>query len=122
MARYVDGFVIPLQKRKVKAYLRQARLGARLWKDHGALAYYECVGEDLKASFGMGFPKLARLQAGETAVFSFIVYRSRAHRDKVNAAVMKDPRMTGPEMQGPMPFDVKRMAMGGFEVAVAWGD
>jgi uncharacterized protein YbaA (DUF1428 family) len=121
MARYVDGFVIPLQKRKVKAYLAQARLGARLWKEHGALAYYECVGEDLKVPFGLGFPRLARLRAGETAVFSFIVFRSRAHRDKVNAAAMKDPRMSGPEMRGPMPFDVKRMAMGGFEVLVSWG-
>lgn len=120
MARYVDGFVIPMRKSKVKAYLRQARLGARLWKDHGALAYYECVGEDLKVSFGTGFPRMARLRPGETAVFSFIVFRSRAHRDKVNAAVMKDPRMTGPEMQGPMPFDPKRMAMGGFEVLVSW--
>jgi uncharacterized protein YbaA (DUF1428 family) len=120
MARYVDGFVIPIQKRKVRAYLRQARLGARLWKEHGALAYYECVGEDLKVPFGLGFPRMARLKAGETAVFSFIVFRSRAHRDKVNAAVMKDPRMGGPEMQAPFPFDVKRMAMGGFEVLVSW--
>jgi uncharacterized protein YbaA (DUF1428 family) len=120
MPQYVDGFVIPMQKRKVKAYLRQAKLGARLWQDHGALAYFECVGEDLKPSFGVGFPKMARLKPGETVVFSFIVYRSRAHRAKVTAAVMKDPRMNDPAMQGPMPFDVKRMAMGGFEVLVSW--
>jgi len=120
MPQYVDGFVIPMQKRKVKAYLRQAKLGARMWKEYGALAYYECVGEDLRPQFGMGFPKMARLKAGETAVFAFIVFRSRAHRDRVNAAVMKDPRMSDPAMQGEMPFDVKRMAMGGFEVLVSW--
>jgi len=120
MAQYVDGFVIPVQKRKLKAYLRQAKLGARIWKDHGALAYSECVAEDLDIPYGMGFRKLARLKPGETVVFSFIVFKSRAHRDKVNAAVMKDPRMGGPEMQGPMPFDMKRFATGGFEVLVAW--
>jgi uncharacterized protein YbaA (DUF1428 family) len=120
MAGYVDGFVIPLARRKVKAYLKQARLGAALWKAHGALGYFECVGEDLKVPFGKGFPKLAGLQAGETVIFSFIVFRSRAHRDKVNAAVMKDPRMQDPVMMGAMPFDPKRMAMGGFEVLVSW--
>ena len=120
MARYVDGFVIPMQKRKVKDYLRQARLGARLWKEHGALAYVECAAEDLKAPFGMGFRRMARLRAGETVVFSWIAFRSRAHRDRVNAAVMKDPRMRGPIMTAPMPFDVKRVAMGGFHVLVSW--
>jgi uncharacterized protein YbaA (DUF1428 family) len=119
MPQYVDGFVIPMQKRKVKAYLRQARWGAKMWKEHGALAYFECVGEDLEPQFGLGFPKMARLKAGETAVFSFIVYKSRAHRDKVNAAVMKDPRMNDMDLKA-MPFDVKRMAMGGFEVLVSW--
>jgi len=120
MARYVDGFVIPMQKRKVKAYLRQARLGARLWKDHGALAYTECVAEDLAVPFGLGFPRMARLRAGETVVFSWIVYRSRAHRDRVNAAVLKDPRMESPIMKAPMAFDLKRFAMGGFEVLISW--
>ena len=120
MAHYVDGFVIPMQRRKMKAYLRQAKLGARLWKAHGALAYSECVAEDLMVPFGLGFRKLARLKAGETVVFSWIVFRSRAHRDKVNAAVMKDPRMSDPATMGPMPLDVRRMAMGGFEVLVSW--
>jgi uncharacterized protein YbaA (DUF1428 family) len=119
MARYVDGYVIPIPKRKVKAYLRLAKVGARLWKEHGALAYSECVAEDLKAPFGMGFRRMARLKAGETVVFSWIVYRSRAHRDKVNAAVMKDPRMNA-SMKDSMPFDAKRFAMGGFDVLVAW--
>ncbi len=122
MARYVDGFVIPLPKRKVKAYLAQARFGAALWKKHGALGYYECLGDDLALNFGQGFKGLARLKAGETAVFSFIIYRSKAHRDRVNAAVMKDPRMLKVmgEMEKNPPFDVKRMAMGGFEAAVWW--
>jgi uncharacterized protein YbaA (DUF1428 family) len=122
MARYVDGFVIPLSRRKVKAYLKQARLGAALWKAHGALAYYECVGDDLAIPFGKGFPRMAGLKAGETLFFSFIVYRSRAHRDKVNVAVMKDPRMQAmmAEMEQGAPFDVKRMAMGGFAALVSW--
>ena len=82
---YVDGFVIPIAKSKVKAYLKMARLGAKTWKKYGALAYYECVGDDLNVPFGMGFSKMARLKRGETVVFSFIVYKSRAHRDRVNA-------------------------------------
>ncbi len=120
MARYVDGFVIPIQKKKVKAYLRQAKLGARLWKEHGALAYTECVAEDLEVPYGVGFRRMARLKAGETVVFSWIVFRSRAHRDKVNAAVMKDPRMNDPAIMGSMVFDPKRFAVGGFEVLVSW--
>ena len=120
MARYVDGFVIPMQKKKVKSYLRMAKMGAKLWKEHGALAYSECVAEDLAVPFGMGFRKMAKLKAGETVVFSWIVYRSRAHRDRVNAAVMKDTRLNEILGKEPMPFDVKRCAMGGFEVLVAW--
>jgi uncharacterized protein YbaA (DUF1428 family) len=120
MAGYVDGFVIPIKRRKLKLYLAQARLGARLWKEHGALAYAECVGEDLDVPFGKGFQRMARLAADETVVFAFIRYRSRAHRDQVNARVMKDPRMQDPAVMAVMPFDPKRMAMGGFEVLVAW--
>jgi uncharacterized protein YbaA (DUF1428 family) len=122
MARYVDGFVIPLPRKKVKAYLEQAKLGAALWKKHGALGYYECVGDDLDVPFGMGFKRLAGVKAGETLYFSFIVYRSRAHRDRVNAAVMKDPRMQAMMelMEREAPFDVRRMAMGGFAALVSW--
>lgn len=120
MARYVDGFVIPMKKAKVKGYLKMAKLGARLWKKHGALAYMECVAEDLKVPFGMSFRKLARTRAGETVVFSYIVFKSRAHRDRVNAAVMKDPAMQDPAMMAAMPFDVKRMAVAGFEELVGW--
>jgi uncharacterized protein YbaA (DUF1428 family) len=119
MAKYVDGFVIPIQKKKLKAYLRMAKMGAALWKEHGALEYFECAGDDLDIPFGLGFKKMAKLKAGETVVFSWIVYRSRAHRDRVNAAIMKDPRM-GAMMKKTMPFDQKRFAMGGFEVLVAW--
>jgi uncharacterized protein YbaA (DUF1428 family) len=119
MARYVDGYVIPIQKRKVKDYLRMAKLGAKLWKEYGALEYYECVGDDLKAQWGMPFTRLARLKRGETVVFSFVVFRSRRHRDRVNARVMKDPRLNGPEMQK-MPFDMKRFAYGGFETLISW--
>lgn len=121
MAKYVDGFVIPIPKKNVKAYLRMAKMGAAMWKEHGALAYTECVGEDLSVPFGLGFKKMAKLKPSETAVFAWIVYKSRAHRDKVNAAVMKDPRMSEEAMaKMKMPFDVKRMATGGFEVIVSW--
>jgi uncharacterized protein YbaA (DUF1428 family) len=118
MARYVDGFVIPMPKKNLPAYRRMARLGAKVWMEHGALAYYECVGDDLSVKWGMGFARLARLKPDETAVFSWIVYESRAHRDRVNARVMKDPRMNDPQMQKAMPFDPKRMAYGGFRVLV----
>lgn len=120
MARYVDGFVIPIPKKNLRSYLEQARLGAKLWKEHGALAYSECVAEDLKIPYGKGFRRLAGLKPAETVVFSFIVFRSRAHRDKVNAAVMKDPRMHGPAMKMPPPFDMKRFAVAGFEELVGW--
>ncbi len=120
MARYVDGFVLPIQKKNVKAYLRMAKLGAKIWKTHGALAYCEAVGEDLAVPFGQGFGKMGKLKKDETVVFAYVVYKSRAHRDKVTKAVMADPRMNDPVMKGKMPFDVKRMAMGGFEVVVSW--
>lgn len=120
MARYVDGFVIPIKKKNLKAYLAQARLGARLWKEHGAIGYAECLADDLAVPYGKGFKKLAGLRAGETLVFSFIVFKSRAHRDRVNAKVMKDPRMHGEAMQVPPPFDMKRFAVGGFTELVGW--
>ena len=117
MARYVDGFVIPIPKRQVAAYRRMAAKAGKIWMEHGALQYVECVGEDLKVKMGKPFPRLARTKAGETVVFSWIVYKSRAHRDKVNAKVMKDPRLSsmGPDV---MPFDPKHMTYGGFEAIV----
>lgn len=116
MARYVDGFVIPLPKKKVAAYRRVAQKAGKIWREHGALEYFETVGEELKSRWG--FPKLAKLRRGETIVFSWIVYKSKADRNRVNAKVMKDPRMKPLMDPAAMPFDMKRMAMGGFEVIV----
>lgn len=118
MARYVDGFVLPLPKKNVEAYRQVARKAGKVWRDHGALEYRECVGEDLKAKFGVPFTRGVRSKPGETVVFAWITFKSRAHRDRVNAKVMKDPRLA--KMMDPksMPFDVKRMVYGGFTVLV----
>ncbi len=119
MARYVDGFVLVVPRRKLDAYRRLARKAGRLWKEFGALEYVECIGDDLAVPKGCGlpFPRLARSKSGETVVFSWIVYKSRADRDRINAKVMKDPRM---KMDDPRkcPFDIKRMSMGGFKPVV----
>jgi len=116
MARYVDGFVIPMPEKNVEAYRKMASRAGKIWMKHGALAYLESVGEDLAPEHGMPFPKLAKTKPGETVIFAFIVFKSRAHRDKVNAAVMKDPALH----QGPkeMPFEMKRMTYGGFTALV----
>ena len=114
---YVDGFVLAVPKRKLQTYRRQSQRAGKVWREHGAVEYRECAGDDLKVKMGLPFTRLARVKAGETVVFSWIVYKSRAHRDRVNARVMKDPRITT-MMREPMPFDVKRMAYGGFEVIV----
>ena len=116
--RYVDGFVLPVPKKKLKAYARIASQAGKVWMEHGALEYRECAGEDLKVKWGTGFPKLAKLKAGETVIFAWIVYKSRKHRDQVNAKVMKDPRLNEMMKDQEMPFDPKRMAYGGFEVLV----
>jgi uncharacterized protein YbaA (DUF1428 family) len=115
---FVDGFVIPMKKRQVPAYRRMSTRAGKVWKEHGALEYKECVGDDLKPKGVPPFGKNLRLKPGETAVFSWIVYRSRAHRDAVNKRVMKDPRITGMMNEKDMPFDVKRMMYGGFKVIV----
>jgi uncharacterized protein YbaA (DUF1428 family) len=119
--RYVDGFVLPVPKKKLNAYFRMAEKAAKIWREHGALEYRECVGDDLKVKMGLPFPRLAKLKPGETVVFSWIVYQSRSHRDRVNAKVMKDRRITGMCDSKSMPFDVKRMAYGGFKVVVDAG-
>lgn len=118
MAKYVDGFVIPVPKKNVAAYLRMAKWGRKTWMKYGALQYFECLGEDLKVrkGCGLGFPKGARLKPNETVVFAFILYKSKAHRDAVNRKVMSDPSMK--EMPPSMPFSVARMMMGGFRVIV----
>jgi uncharacterized protein YbaA (DUF1428 family) len=116
--RYVDGFVLPVPKKNLAAYRRLALKAGKIWKEHGALEYRESVGEDLAVKFGVPFPRKVAIKQGETIVFSWIVYKSRAHRDKVNAKVVKDARLN--EMMDPkgMPFDPKRMLYGGFEIFV----
>ena len=116
--RYIDGFVIPIPKKNVAAYRRIARKAGKIWCDHGALQYVESVGDDLKVKMGQPFTKIAKTTAGETVIFAWIVYKSRAHRDRVNAKVMKDPRMLTMMKRGQMPFDVTRMTYGGFQALV----
>jgi len=116
--RYVDGYVLPVPKKNLQAYARIAQKAGKVWRDHGALDYKECAGDDLNVKFGVPFPRMMKVKPGETVVFSYIVFKSRAHRNRVNAKVMKDPRLA--EMMDPkaMPFDVKRMVYGGFKVLV----
>lgn len=115
---YVDGFVIAIPKKNVASYKRMARMGRKAWMEKGALQYFECLGDDLKAQPGMqGFPRMTNLKPSETVIFAFIVYKSRAHRDKVNAAVMKE--MSKKEMPKAMPFAMDRVAMGGFKTMVS---
>ena len=116
--RYVDGYVLPVPKKNLQAYARIAQKAGKVWRDHGALDYKECAGDDLNVKFGVPFPRQMKVKPGETVVFSYIVFKSRAHRDRVNAKVMKDPRLA--KMMDPkaMPFDVKRMVYGGFKVLV----
>lgn len=118
MARYVDGFVIPIPKKNLKAYLRMARSASKIWKEYGALEYVECVGDDLKGGKMVPFPKMARVKPGETVVFSWVVYKSRAQRDRVNRKIMKDPRILNMMGDAAPPFDWRRMAYGGFKVIV----
>jgi uncharacterized protein YbaA (DUF1428 family) len=115
--RYVDGFVLPVPKKNLQAYRRLAQKAGRIWRKHGALEYRECVGDDLNVKMGVPFPRRIKLKRGETVVFSWIVYKSRAHRDRVNAKVMKDPRLANMDPKS-MPFDVKRMVYGGFKTLV----
>ncbi|MFH0891827.1 MAG: DUF1428 domain-containing protein [Candidatus Falkowbacteria bacterium] len=116
---YVDGFVLVVPKKNLPAYKKMAQKAGKIWRKYGALDYKECVGDDLKTEWGVPFPKLVRLKNNELVVFSYVTYRSRAHRDRVNALVMKDPFMNDAEYKDkPMPFDVKRMVYGGFKVLV----
>ncbi|WII70850.1 DUF1428 domain-containing protein [Bdellovibrio sp. 22V] len=117
MAKYVDGFVIAVPKKNVKAYQAIAKKAGKVWMEYGALEYFECVGEDMQSPFGVPFPRLAKLKPNETVIFSWIVYKSKAHRDRVNAKVMKDPRIMNVDPKS-MPFDIKRMSHGGFDVLV----
>lgn len=116
--KYVDGFVIPVPKKNVLAYVRMSKKAGKVWKDHGALEYRECIGDDMAFKFGTPFPKSAKTKSGETVVFSWIVYKSRAHRDSVNAKVMADPRLAKMMGANERIFDSKRMVYGGFKIAV----
>jgi uncharacterized protein YbaA (DUF1428 family) len=116
--RYVDGFVIPVPKKNIEAYRKMSKAAGKIWRDHGAIEYVEAVGDALDVKFGLSFTKIMKPKPGETLVFSFILYKSRAHRDKVNAKVMKDPRMGKIMENMKPPFDYKRMGYGGFKVIV----
>jgi uncharacterized protein YbaA (DUF1428 family) len=115
---YVDGFLLPVPKKNIPAYRRLAKKAGKIWREHGAVEYRECVGEDLAVKMGVPFPRTVKVKRGETVVFSWIVYKSRAHRDRVNAKIMKDPRIAQMCGEDSMPFDCKRMVYGGFEVLV----
>jgi uncharacterized protein YbaA (DUF1428 family) len=115
---YVDGFVVPVPKKSLQAYRAMAKTAAKVWRDHGALEVRECVADDVKPGKWTSFPRSVKLKSNETVIFSYIVYKSRAQRDRVMAKVMKDPRLA--KMMDPkkMPFDGKRMIFGGFKVIV----
>ena len=115
---YADAFVLPIPEDKIDVYRGLARKAGKIWREHGALEYRECILDDANAHDMVPFPKAARVKSGETVVVAWIVYKSRAHRDKVNGKVMNDPRMAA--MCGPdgVPFNYKRMAYGGFKVIV----
>ena len=116
--RYVDGFVLPVPKKKLQEYRRMAQKAGKIWREHGAIEFRECFADDVKPGKYTSFPQSVKLKPNETVMFSWIVFKSRAHRDRVNAKVMRDPRLA--KMMDPkaMPFDAKRMIYGGFKVLV----
>ncbi|MGZ5065812.1 MAG: DUF1428 domain-containing protein [Usitatibacter sp.] len=116
MASYVDGFIVPVPKRKLAVYRALAKRASKVWREHGALEYRECLADDVKVGKRTSFPRSVKLKPGETVVFSWIVYRSRAARDRINAKVMKDPRLADMMDLKTLPFDAKRMIYGGFEL------
>lgn len=118
MPHYVDGFVLPLPKKNLAAYRKMAAMASKVWREHGALQYCECVGDDLDVKMGLPFTKGVKLKPDETVVFAWIYYKSKAHRDRVNAKVMKDPRLAECCDSKNMPFNVKKMMYGGFQVLV----
>ena len=113
---YVDGFIVAVPKKKLEAYTRLSKKCGKVWREHGALDYHECVADDVKPGKWTSFPQAVNLEPDETVVFSYIVYPSRAERDRINALVMKDPRIDMDPAH--MPFDGKRMIWGGFNVLV----
>ena len=119
MARYVDGFVLPVPKKNVEAYRRMARKAGKVWREHGALEYVECVADDVQPGKVTSFPQSVKLKKGETVVFAYAVYKSRAHRDRVMKKVMNDPRLADMMNLKSLPFDSKRMFWGGFKTIVS---
>jgi uncharacterized protein YbaA (DUF1428 family) len=117
-ASYVDGFVLAIPKRNLAAYRRMAKKAGKVWRDHGALEYRECIGDDLNTKWGINFPRLIKVKPNETVAFSWIVFKSRSDRNRVNAKVMKDPRLASMMDEKSMPFDMKRMSYGGFKILV----
>jgi uncharacterized protein YbaA (DUF1428 family) len=117
MGRYVDGFVMVIPKKNLAAYKKIAKKSGKVWMEHGALEYIECLGDDLDQNFGNPFKKMAKCSAKETVYFSYVVYKSKAHRNKVNKLVMKDPRIAS-QSPDQMPFNVNKMAFGGFKATI----
>ena len=117
MAKYVDGFLVPIKQENLEAYRKIAQKAGKIWREHGALDYKECAGDDLAPEGVVPFTRIVKTKPGETVVFAYIVYKSRAHRDRVNKKVMSDPRLTGMDPKT-MPFDMKRMVYGGFKTLV----
>src|SRR5215472_8015085 len=109
MARYVDGFVIPLPRKNLNTYRRLAQKAGRVWKDLGALEFRECAGDDLNIEMGLSFPRAIKTKPAEAVLFFYIVFKSRAHRDRINTEVIRDPRMVKMMKSAPIPFDVKRV-------------
>jgi uncharacterized protein YbaA (DUF1428 family) len=120
MANYVDGFVVPVPRKKIEAYRRMAVKSGKVWREHGALEYRECIADDVKWGKRTSFPRSVKLKAGEAVWFSWVVYKSRKHRDRVVAKVMKDPRLASMMDLKTLPFDAKRMIYGGFKVVVSF--
>jgi len=118
MPTYVDGFIVPVPKRKLAAYRAMAKRAGKVWREHGALEYRECLAEDVKVGKRTSFPRSVKLKRGETVMFSWIVYKSRAQRDRINAKVMKDPRLADMMDAKATPFDGKRLIYGGFKKLV----
>lgn len=115
---YVDGFVLPVPKKNLAAYRRMAKQAGVIWKEYGALQYMECVGDDLNPKMAATFPKALKTKTGETVFFSWIMYKSKAHRDSVNKRIMKDPRIAKMMAGKKPPFDFKKMLYGGFKPVV----
>ncbi len=116
MGLYVDAFLLPIKTKNLPAYKKMAKLGCKVWMEHGALSYVEAVGDDIKVKFGLPFHKLLKLKPSETAVIAFVTYKSKADRKRITKLVMNDPRLS--KMTEPMPFDMNTMCFGGFKALV----